>query len=227
MINRNLVTLLLSGLALGLAAPAIAADEPPHVLEMRDGSIEIRVYEPQIRATVQVNGSMRQAGNAGFRPLAGYIFGDNQARGASGSAEIAMTSPVTQQRSQEIAMTSPVTQQRSQEIAMTSPVTQSRSGGGDWQVSFIMPPEWTMETLPEPNDPRVSLQAVPARRMAVIRFSGGASDTRFGRKANELAAWLAGNGIEAIGEPVYARYDPPWVPTPFRRNEIMVEIAPG
>jgi len=213
MINRKLVTLLLSGLALGLAAPAIAADEPPHVLEMRDGSIEIRVYEPQIRATVQVNGSMRQAGNAGFRPLAGYIFGDNQARGASGSAEIAMTSPVTQQRSQE--------------IAMTSPVTQSRSGGGDWQVSFIMPPEWTMETLPEPNDPRVSLQAVPARRMAVIRFSGGASDARFGRKANELAAWLAGNGIEAIGEPVYARYDPPWVPTPFRRNEIMVEIAPG
>ena len=61
--------------------------------------------------------------------------------------------------------------------------------------------------------------------MAVIRFSGGPSDARFAEKADELTAYLTEHGHEMLGEPVYARYDPPWVPTPFRRNEVMIEIA--
>lgn len=198
------------GLMSAVSAPSIAAEEPPHEVVFRDGAIEIRDYAPQIAAMVEVDGSMARAGNSGFRPLAGYIFGGNTARVGAGSAEIAMTSPVTQARSQE--------------IAMTSPVTQSGRGDGLWQVSFIMPASWTMETLPVPNDPRVVLVEVPARRLAVIRFSGGPSDARFEAKAAELTAYLAETGRDMTGTPVFARYDPPWIPTPFRRNEVMIEI---
>lgn len=200
------------GLVLGGAASAHAADEPPHTVVLRDGAIEIRDYDPMILAQVEVRGAMGRAGNAGFRPLAGYIFGGNTARDGDGNAEIAMTTPVTQTRSQEIAMTTPVTQTRSRDDA--------------WQVAFVMPQEWTMETLPVPDDARVDLVEMPARRMATIRFNGGPNDARFQAQETRLRAYLEEAGYAIIGEPVYARYDPPWVPTPFRRNEVMIEIAP-
>ncbi|WP_417493016.1 SOUL family heme-binding protein [Maricaulis sp.] len=195
---------------LALPATAHAADEPPHTVVAEDSAIQVRDYAAMILAEVEVSGDMGDAGNAGFRPLAGYIFGGNQAR-AGGSDEIAMTAPVIQTQSEN--------------IAMTTPVTQSMAGNGSWRVAFVMPPEWTMETLPVPEDPNVTLTERPARRMAAIRFSGGPNDARFADKTAELRAWLSAQGYEVIGEPVYARYDPPWIPTFFRRNEVMLEVA--
>lgn len=205
----TLVALLIGG-ALTVSA-ARATEEPRHTVVDAVGSIEIRDYAPMILAQVQVTGTMGGAGNRAFRPLANYIFGGNRLRGRAESATIAMTTPVIQERSAT--------------IDMTAPVTQTRNEGGGWNVSFIMPQEWSLDTLPEPNDPGVELLALPARRLAVIRFAGGASEERFEQKAAELAAFLADRGIEASGPPIYARYDPPWVPTPFRRNEVMIEIA--
>jgi hypothetical protein len=203
-----LIVLLIGG-ALSMSA-ARATEEPRHTVVYTAGSIEIRDYAPMILAQVQVAGGMGDASNRGFRPLANYIFGDNRRPGRAESAPIAMTTPVMQQRSAT--------------IAMTTPVTQARSEDGGWQVAFIMPQEWSLDTLPAPNDPAVQLQPLPARRMAVIRFAGGPSEERFAQKAAELAAFLAERGIAASGAPIYARYNPPWVPTPFRRNEVMIEI---
>ena len=62
-------------------------------------------------------------------------------------------------------MTAPV-QQQSQKIATTAPVTQ-QTGGDTWTVQFISR-NWTMETLPTPNDARVKLKPVPAKRMASV-----------------------------------------------------------
>ncbi|WP_417496762.1 SOUL family heme-binding protein [Maricaulis sp.] len=202
-----------AALALGLLAlpaAAHAAEEPPHTLVLEDGAIQIRDYAPMILAEVEVSGDMGDAGNAGFRPLAGYIFGDNQTRSGGSDA---------------IAMTAPVIQTRSETIAMTAPVTQSMTTDGSWRVAFVMPPEWTMDTLPVPENANITLTEIPARRMATIRFSGGPDDARFAAKTEELRAWLSEQGHDVIGEPVYARYDPPWIPTFFRRNEVMLEIA--
>ena len=190
---------------------AMAADEPPHRILGRDGNIEIRLYAPMIMAEVEVTGSMRAAGNRGFRPLGNYIFGGNTARSGDGSDAIAMTTPVMQQRSQEIAMTTPVMQQA--------------TGEDSWRVAFVMPPEWSMDTLPVPDDARVELIEQPERLVAAIRFSGGANEARFMAKTEELRQYLAAQELEIVSTAMYARYDPPWVPTPFRRNEVMFEIA--
>ena len=185
--------------------------EPRYEVIHAAGAMEIREYAPMIVAEVEVAGDMAVAGNRGFQPLAGYIFGDNRRVDGDASATIAMTAPVIQERSQSIAMTAPVMQ------------------GGDrndrWRVAFVMPEEWTLETLPAPTNPGVHLRAIQPRRMAVIRFSGGASESRFRQKASQLMAFLAERGMEPVGNPVYARYDPPRVPAPFRRNEVMIEIA--
>ena len=193
-----------------LSSVAMAADEPVHTVVLREGAFEIRDYEAMLMAEVEVaTAQMSSAGNAGFRPLADFIFGNNTApQGGSG----------------EIAMTTPVVQQRSQEIAMTTPVVQGREGDS-WRVGFVMPPQYSLETLPRPNNPQVEIREQPARRMASVRFNGGARESRFMTYETELRNWLSEQGFEPVGEAVYARYDPPWVPTPFRRNEVMIEIA--
>ncbi len=208
-----------------VTAGAVANDveQPGYTIEAAADaeSIEIRQYPAMIVAEVTVKGSRDRAMGWGFRILADYIFGNNTSK-----SEIAMTSPVTQQSGEKIAMTSPVTQQPSEKIAMTSPVTQSRQDNA-WTVRFIMPSEYTMETLPTPNNEAVTLLEVPGRRVAAIRFSGRGGMAALDQHTTELRAYLAKNGLEAAAEPTYAFYDGPWVPGPLRRNEVMIELAPA
>lgn len=182
-------------------------EQPDYTVVASEGSIEIRDYRPMIAAEAEVDGERTEAIQAGFRLIAGYIFGAN-----SPNAKIAMTAPVQQQRTQTIAMTAPVTQQ---------------SSGNSWTVRFIMPKGWTMETLPAPNDKRVVLKPVPEKRMAVIQFSGRATDALILAKTDELRQFAARESLRITGEPLLAFYNPPWTLPYFRRNEIMIEVARG
>jgi len=190
----------------GGALPAMATEEPAFTLVKKDGSFEIRDYAPLIVAETTLNGSAERARNAGFQPLADYIF----AKDRKGST---------------IAMTAPVTQASREQIAMTAPVTQ-RSEGNSWTISFTMPASYTMETLPAPANPNVRLIPQAARRMAVIRFSGMASADSMEKVRIELRNQVKALGLQTVGEPVFAFYDPPWTLPFFRRNEVMIEIAP-
>ena len=52
--------------------------EPPYEVLKSDGKIELRQYQPQLIAETFVSEDYDRAGSAGFRRLAGYIFGGNQ-----------------------------------------------------------------------------------------------------------------------------------------------------
>jgi hypothetical protein len=193
-----------------LAEVAMATEEPKHrVLEKRE-AFEIRLYEPQVVAETVVEGEFGGGGNEGFRRVAGYIFGGND-----GGRKIAMTAPVAQERR-------PGTRD-GMKIAMTAPVAQQKTGEG-WTVAFIMPSEHTMATLPKPNDPRVALREVPARRVAAVTFSGTWGAERFDTVAKELLGKLDAAGFVPAGPPVYARYNPPWTPWFLRKNEVLVPL---
>ena len=147
-----------------------------------------------------------EAGNEGFRRLAGYIFGKNR-----GERRITMTAPVAQ---------SPGTR-----IAMTSPVTEAEGAAGGFVVQFTMPGSFTLATLPEPLDPRVMLREEPARRVAVWTYSGTWSEERYEAQLTRFRAALAREGLAVTGEPTWARYDPPWTPWFLRTNEIWLVMA--
>jgi hypothetical protein len=214
-------------LALAIAAvPAHSIETPRYTVErtLADG-IEVRRYDPMLIAETTVSiADYRRAGNEAFRVLANYIFGDNQGR-----RDIAMTAPVEQRRrgkGSDIAMTAPVEQRRAtrgDDIAMTAPVEQRGTESG-WVVTFMMPGEWTLDTLPIPNDPRVVIRETPARRTAAIRFSGTWSARSFAEREAELLDTVTRAGLVMVGEPWTARYDPPWTPWFMRRNEILVEL---
>jgi len=182
-------------------------EQPKYEVTSADGSIELREYGAMILAQAEVQGERKAAINEGFRLIAAYIFGANEP-----SAKISMTAPVQQQAKQTISMTAPVTQQ---------------AAGGIWTVSFIMPKDWTMETLPTPKDERVRLVPVPAKRMLVIRFSGTADERVIATKTAELSRYAADHKLSVTGEPLLAFYNPPWTLPFLRRNEIMLELAPA
>jgi hypothetical protein len=121
-------------------------------------------------------------------------------------------------------MTAPVIQTAAPvRLEMTAPVTQSAVAGGTL-VQFVLPKDITLATAPEPIDERVHLREVPATTWAVIRYSGGWSQSNYEEHLTQLRALLGTVGIATQGEPVLARYDPPFMPSFLRRNEIWLEV---
>lgn len=182
-----------------------AVEQPFYQVVQSIGDIEIRDYPPLIVAETEVTGTRKAAINAGFREIADYIFGNN-----APNSKVAMTAPVIQQPSAKIAMTAPVTQQLA---------------GDSWTVRFIMPSGYTMETLPRPGNAAVKLMEIPARRFAVIRFSGLAGEGSLADHTARLKAFIKTGTFTALASPTFAFYNPPWTLPFLRRNEVMIEIA--
>ena len=204
-----------------IAGPAMAIEEPAFEVLRKDGAMEIRKYAPFIVAQTWVQGDMDEASSRGFRLIADYIFGNNVAVGERTAAKIAMTAPVTmapEAASQKIAMTAPVTM--APQAAASAPEATQR-----WRVHFVMPRQYTLATLPKPNNQEVQLEEVPAKWFAVLRYSGLNTNARVQQRNEEALAWVVAQKLTPLGPPQLARYDPPWTLPPFRRNEILVEIA--
>ena len=183
-----------------------AVEEPDYEVVRKFDDVELRRYAPYVVAEVVLDASADDAGSRAFPILAGYIFGKNK-----GEKKFAMTAPVTQ------AAAAPV------RLDMTAPVTQAAVDSG-MRVQFVLPKTVTIETAPEPLDPRVRLRQEPASTRAVIRYSGGWSQRNYLEHLGRLKAALDAAGVASEGEPVLARYDAPYVPTFLRRNEIWLAL---
>jgi len=186
----------------------MATEEPQYQVLEKSGDLEIRQYQPYIVAETLVEGDFAEVGNEGFRRLFDFIQGKNRKK-----EKISMTAPVTQEAASE-------------KIPMTAPVGQEKVAG-KWRITFVMPSSYTMEALPEPLDPRIKLTEVPGRLMAVHRYSGTWDKERYEAKERELREFIKEKGLKAMGEPVWARYNPPFMPWFLRRNEVMIPVAPA
>ena len=183
------------------AGVSMAIEEPKYKIETKTDVYEIRKYEPTLVAETIVDGDFEGAGNKSFRILADYIFGNNKSK-----SKIAMTAPVTQEASSE-------------KIAMTAPVSMSKTGPG-FLVQFTMPEKFTLETIPEPNDQRVKIRLLPARKIAVFSYSGSWSESRYQEKLTQFLEALKKDQVQIQGEPVFARFNSPFTLWFLRRNEI-------
>lgn len=190
------------------AQAAMATEEPKYTVTEKSNDFELRTYDPMIVAETLVEGNLDKASNSGFKIIADYIFGNNTSRNGA-SEKISMTAPVTMEP-------------KSEKISMTVPVSMQEAAG-KWRMHFVMPSQYTLETLPVPNNKAVVLRELPAKKFGVVRFSGLAGEAKTAKKTEELLAWLATKKIIPVGTPELARYNPPWTLPFLRRNEVMVE----
>ena len=156
--------------------------------------IEIRRYDKMILATVK-----ELSDNGAFGYLFDYITGTNSSR-----RKIPMTAPV---------ISTP------EKIPMAVPVISDEKS-----FSFVMPSGYTIDTIPLPEDPRVELQQLPERTVAVITFRGRAGEKDVERRTGELVSVLKRNNIKPKGAMFLMRYNPPFTPGFMRTNEVGVEI---
>ncbi len=93
-----------------------------------------------------------------------------------------------------------------------------------WSINFVMPKEYTLDTLPKPNNSKVSIIQLPKEKYAVIIFSGLVRESSYDEKAQMLSNYLKEDNFKQQGAIKIARYNPPWTLPFFRRNELMVKI---
>jgi effector-binding domain-containing protein len=187
---------------------AMATEEPEFKLISEEGEFQIREYDPKIIAQVEVEGDFDEASSKGFKLLADYIFGNNLLDGAS--KKISMTTPVEM---------SPL----AENLLMTSSVMDDQVNN-NWSINFVMPQEFSLDTLPKPNNSQVNIIEVPKEKYAVIVFSGLVRESSYAEKAELLSSYLEENSFKQQGAIKIARYNPPWTLPFFRRNELMVRI---
>lgn len=179
------------------------------VVSIHDG-YEIRNYKSYIIAeTTIVGGADRNdAARKGFPIVAGYIFGDNTKKN-----KIAMTVPVNTEETDF------------EKIAMTVPVnTEQEDAQGEYKVSFVLPSEYTLETLPIPNDSRVIIKEIPSRTVAVRKFSWSTSESTILKNEQALLSALKKDARTPAGSTNIARYNPPWTIPFMLRTEVQIVI---
>lgn len=143
---------------------------------------------------------MRRAMNAGFRSVAGYIFGKNV--GPGGGAP--------------------------EKVAMTAPVRLCAEPGGAYKLSFFLPSKYTRESLPVPSDAAVHIREVPAHTVACLSFNGNIPDEPWvAAKKDELRALVvADGGLELVpgAEGSLFQYHPPFAPAWQRVGEVVLPV---
>lgn len=194
---------------------AMAIEEPSYKVIAKSDTFELRQYAPMLVAETLVDGDMDDAGSTGFRKIADYIFGNNQVQTGTSSTKIAMTAPVTMEpQSQKIAMTAPVALIPIENIGASK----------QWRVHFVMPSQYTMNTIPKPKNADVKLREIPGKLFAVNSFTGFNTQSRMQAKTDELNVWIGQKSLKVLGQTQLSRYDPPWTLPMFRRNEVMIEV---
>lgn len=194
-----------------LKGTLMAIEEPKYIVIQKNDMFEIREYAPYVVAQTEVTGTFDEMGGKAFRILFKYISGENQQR-----RNIEMTAPVIQENRQ----------QEGQKIQMTAPVIQEIDTANPQSTiySFVMPQEFTLATLPLPLDKRINLKEIPAKTVAVLKYSGSWGEEKYKKNEALLLKALDDAGIKTIGKPNFARYNSPFSLWFMRRNEVMIEV---
>ncbi len=181
-------------------------EEPKYAVLETKSDYEIREYAPYLIAETRVTGNYDEATRQGFRIIADYIFGNNVSQ-----SSIAMTAPVLENKASE-------------PIAMTIPVLETETNSEERVISFVLPSEYTLATLPRPNNPEVNIREVGTRKVAALKYTWYPTAARAEAKKTELKNLLAQDGFVIAGDIQVARYNPPLSMPLMLRNEILIPL---
>lgn len=191
-----LVTFLESGLAVfGVRSPF--ETQPYRVVAQLSDGVEIRAYGPLVAAETQAGADDRQA----FSRLFDYISGANVP-------------------DRTIAMTTPVEMRGMMRGAGVPKVDEPRE---EPRMRFFLPKDMAADP-PVPKDSRVHIVTLPARTVAVLRFSGSLDRKSVAAHEATLRAVLEKTKRRAQSDAYVMGYDPPFTIPFLRRNEVAIDV---
>ncbi len=162
------------------------------VLQTYD-NFELREYLPCVIAEVKVSAQYSTASSSAFSALFNYI-----SKGNKSSEAIAMTAPV-------------ITAQKADSVE-----------SGEWHVSFVMPAGRNIGQMPNPNNSQIELRELATEICVAKSFRGKATDELSRKITNELRSSAAKENIALSTETRICRFDPPFKPSFFQYNEIVI-----
>jgi hypothetical protein len=173
----------------------------------KNKNFEIRHYAEYIIASIEIDSDFTQALNSGFSVLSDYILGHNWSR-----KHTPIDGRVTGQKVS------------GEKIGMTNPVLAAAAERQGYIISFVMPPKFSLENLPEPFDKRIYIRDITAHKTAVLKFNGNLDEIMMTEKTAEIEAWLTPNKLYHKPGFTFAQYNSPGIPARFRRNEIIANL---
>ncbi|MCG6943473.1 MAG: heme-binding protein [Thiohalocapsa sp.] len=193
----DLKYLIIAGMLLPfvLVAMALVSPEgPDYKVVQRGDGFQLRDYAPLRVAETKVAGGFAEADDAAYPLLLDYLHGRNS-------------------MGQQVSMIAPVMQQQV-----------DLDGDQGWLMQFTMPQEFPLGMLPQPAVANVDLRELPERLMAARRYRGDWDESHWQQQADKLVSAVERAGLTPIGEPVFARYNAPFVPGFLRRNEVLLSV---
>ena len=91
-------------------------------------------------------------------------------------------------------------------------------------TGFYVPKKYDKTNVPTPTSKAVFINELKESLYAVIRFRGAWNKDHFLKKEQALKDYLKANGYTIQSKRYLFRYQPPFVPGPFRRNEIVFQV---
>ncbi len=111
------------------------------------------------------------------------------------------------------------------QFAMTAPVIHSPNAQAtEHLVSFVLPAGTQLKDIPLPLDAEVNCVEVAPHYAAAIKFRGLANYEHFNALGDKLREITKKAGLISVGDPYYARFDPPWKPGFLRHNEALIAL---
>ncbi|MBU1020725.1 MAG: heme-binding protein [Firmicutes bacterium] len=110
-----------------------------------------------------------------------------------------------------------------EKIKMTVPVV-SVMEDDYYTTSFVVPKKFNLSQIPVPKDSSVSIEKIDHQFMICITFSGRWDEGNFEKNNQELLDYVKDNNIVITSKKHLLRYNPPFMPSFLRRNEICYVI---
>ncbi|KIZ02468.1 SOUL heme-binding protein [Monoraphidium neglectum] len=96
---------------------------------------------------------------------------------------------------------------------------------GKVRMSFVMPSQYTKDTLPRPNDASVEIKEVPAHTVAALTFRGHVRGRKVvEERKQQLLQIMEAEGLVPQGNVVLNQYHPPFTYGWQRVNEVCFEV---
>ncbi|NCC78716.1 MAG: heme-binding protein [Clostridia bacterium] len=109
-------------------------------------------------------------------------------------------------------------------ISMTTPVFNEMKEK-KVTTEFVMPSKYSEDAPPKPSSAKVRIRRNEARLSASVTFSGSSTEKKIREYEKELMDWIHKKGLSPSGPFRLARYNPPFIPPLFRRNEILIDVS--